>query len=716
MSKLAMNSEKEILLRHEFVCSGFIERTASWARLLCLVFLFLQLLATAVNLVYPFAVEPPPFYIQLLFFLLACAAFEIFAIPIESIKDHCIIDLQKTMVVKVYNRYFFTRVEVLATFDKIMTLGVSARPDPAIKGVFSESPRRFAILMLTEKGRVHRLTDYNLGLEEANRLLKSLHESYLRHTDIVYGAENIELCLDRHVDKSFAPRSCRRSWLTLVDAALLPAFQAVTGAAVVVVLISITTVVGDFVSERMFNTSLKIPYQPIFQIVIAPARPVSATQTNSQSNLTAALSSTTSAQAGIVSLPEQKSPSESPTEPALPLETSSKPEHLSATVDAGAASPAANLSQSATQQLSSGYSTTAQTSAQVVLTTISELPGAAASTPEPIKLADAFSSEPPPAELAVIVDHEEYDFPAKPAPEPAIPPTPVMANDKASTDTPAKEQVSASKTGKRAALIAVDTAEKSAETKIAHKAPATEKIAVKLAAVPILVPLPSRIPTFDETGIAVLAPAAENNAQPIRLHVPPQTTQKKVEKPLPPVLNQQLATAKIEQAAAPPNSYSTPDNAAAKDRLFDIPASKTAKKPGTPVRSTALKAPSYIGQNVEFAFDSLGKPLTSIKTAGGEQLIYSGITLLTDSNTKKIIQVNLTSQQNKTLGPLSTHEGLKVGSLVREAKERLGVPLQKANSRGLHFPARGVSVFPLPGDAETIGSIQIYQASAPTGH
>jgi hypothetical protein len=260
-----------------------------------------------------------------------------------------------------------------------------------------------------------------------------------------------------------------------------------------------------------------------------------------------------------------------------------------------------------------------------------------------------------------------------------------MADTKASADTPAKEQVSASKTDKS-------------------------------AAVPILVPLPSRIPTFDETGIAVLAPAAENNAQPIRLRVPPQTTQQTVAKPLPPVLNQQLATAKIEQATAHPNSYSTPNNAAAKDRVFDIPASKTAKKPGTPVRSTALTAPSYIGQNVEFAFDSLGKPLASIKAAGGEQLIYSGITLLTDSNTKKIIQVNLTSQQNKTLGPLSTHEGLKVGSLVREAKQRLGVPLQKANSPGLHFPARGVSVFPLPGDAETIGSIQIYQASAPTGH
>ena len=118
----------------------------------------------------------------------------------------------------------------------------------------------------------------------------------------------------------------------------------------------------------------------------------------------------------------------------------------------------------------------------------------------------------------------------------------------------------------------------------------------------------------------------------------------------------------------------------------------------------------YIGSDVETVTGNLGKPLASIKSASGQQLIYSGIALQTDPAGKTIMQVNLTSRHSKILGPLSIKKGLAVGSSIREARRLLGIPQEKAGSPGLHFPAQGISVYPLPGDPDIVGSIKLYKS------
>ncbi|OGK11591.1 MAG: hypothetical protein A2W80_01150 [Candidatus Riflebacteria bacterium GWC2_50_8] len=708
MSKLVMNSENEIPLRHEFICTGFFERVASWARFLCLSFLFLLLLTTAVNLIYPFAIDPPLFYNQLLFFLLACAAFEIFAIPIEAIKDHCIIDLQKTMVVKIYNRYLYTRVEVLATFDKIKSIGVSARPEPMFKGVFSETPNRFAILMLTEKGQLHRLTDYNLGLDEANRLVKSLHESYLRHIDVVSGTENCELCLDRHMSNSFVQRPCQRSSLTLIDAALIPSFQAALGTILVAVLIAITAMVGDFVSDRLFNTSLKISHQPIFQLVLAPARP----ETEQQ----------------ILTPPEGPPP-------ALPFTQTQTVSAVIATATRSTievSAPAATAQQTSTTvpdsieiaavsaEIKPGQSITAippQTGAvdnssriipddKVTPPAVADIKPVAVATAEQTTPPDAFALIPPPVDFIVVVDEsntssapEQTEPVAKPVATQSLPPV---------TDSPS---------------LRPDTriAQKTAE-KVAVKA---EKVSAKrteapkaLVPAPVLMPLPSRIPTFDENAILSPEVAAAEVVQPVKMFVPPQIGYHAGDKKTIPVSPARPQPEVIFAKTTVPTANSDSDSVNPRTEVAYLakPPVKQATETAASAQSPAISAASYIGQKVNFALNSLGKPLTAIKTTTGQQLIYSGITLLTDSINETIVQVNLTGRQSKKIGTLATQEGLMVGSLVREAKARLGIPQQRANSPGLHFPTRGISIYPLPGDTEKIGSIQIYQSRAQTGH
>lgn len=704
MSKLVMNSENEIPLRHEFICTGFFERVASWARFLCLSFLFLQLLATAVNLIYPFAIDPPLFYNQLLFFLLACAAFEIFAIPIEAIKDHCIIDLQKTMVVKVYNRYLYTWVEVLATFDNIKAIGVSARPEPVFKGIFSEAPNRFAIMMLTEKGRLHRLTDYNLGLDEANNLIKSLHESYLRNTDVFPGAENMELCLARHMDNSFLQRPCQRSALTLIDAALIPSFQAALGTALVVVLIAITAMVGDFVSDRLFNTSLKIAHQPIFQLVLAPARPEPETcpLTPPEGPAPASPFTQTETVSAVIATDTETTVKVNATADTTQQTSTTTPDSIKIAAVTAETQPGKSTVDNPSQTGNVDNAFRILPEEQTTPPANTDITAVAVATTEQASPSDAFALTPPPADFIVVVDESGTSSApenTRPVETKILPP--ITDNTFLRPDT----------------RIAQETAEKATvkTEKLSSERAELPKAFVPVL-VPVLVPLPSRIPTFDENAILSPEVAVAEVAQPVKIFVPPQIGYHEGDKKtIPDSPARPQPEIVFAKATVSPAKYDS-GSKNSRTEVADLakPPVELVIEPVAIAQSPAISAASYIGQKVNFAINSLGKPLTAIKTTTGQQLIYSGITLLTDSSNETIVQVNLTGRQSKTIGTLATQEGLMVGSLVREAKARLGIPQQKANSPGLHFPTRGISIYPLPGDSEKIGSIQIYQAKA--GH
>ncbi|PKL47741.1 MAG: hypothetical protein CVV42_12020 [Candidatus Riflebacteria bacterium HGW-Riflebacteria-2] len=588
----SLDSENEIPLRHEFIITGFVERIASWARFLSLCFLFLQLVTIAVNLVFPFAIDPPLFFNQLLFFMLACAAFEIFAIPIEAIKDHCVIDLQKSMIIKIYHRYFYTRVEVVAPFDKIRAIGVSSRPAPIWRKFFSDSPLRYAILMLSDESKVSRLTDYNLGLDAANKLIKSLHESYLRDVNVIYGSRNIELVIDQKMSDTFVTRHCERSTLSLVDAAILPAFQAISGAVLVTIMIAITAMTGDFLSDQFFNTRLKIANQPIFQVLLA-----SGTPDQEHSPLT----------------PPEGPPPAEPTQNyavILPLKDEPLPESKTMIASAQTA-PLATIPATDTTQFQL------------------ETPAVTVETAEPQMVSGPVATEPV---LTAMLES---------------PPAPILENIAGiaapSDKTDAKEEV--------------DTGRK----------PLTVEVTARIVPAKIVfVPLPSRIPSFDEKIIT--ESEKEIQATPV------------------------IAPAKAVETAP----------------ISPAEAIKTLTRPVTEKVSVA----SYLDQSVEYILKTLGKPLASIKSSNGQQLIYSGITLQTDPSCHAIQQINLTSRKSRTLGILATEEGLSVGSRVREASSRLGIPHERPGTPGLHFPEHGISIYPLPGDPGIIGSIKLYRSDS----
>jgi len=468
----SLDVENEIPLRHEFVCTGFVERIASWARFLCLSFLLIQILAIAINLVFPFAIDPPPFFHQLLFFLLACAAFEIFAIPIEAIKDHCIIDLQKAMVVKIYNRYLFTRVEVISPFDNIKAIGVSSRAAPIWRNLFSDSPLRYAILILSDKSKVTRLTDYNLSLDAANKLVKSLHESYLRNANVIYGSRNVELVLDHTISNTLVTRHCERSTLSLVDAAILPIFQAGLGTALVIVLIGITAMVGDFVADQLFNTSLKIANQPVFQLLVSPGKsdPEQTPLTPPEGPPPVEPSSHQNTFAAVQTEPEQVAVDI----PDVPVQ----PESVSVST-LSASLPDVALAQPQSQPASQSTETFADPG---TTTTTLELP-----PDSPV------STDAPGEALAVI--------------EPEKPRGPEKAK-------PTEEAESFVKVVSHQPTAAVE------ETEIIDKTPtATVRTAPKPY---VLVPLPSRVPSLDEKSILASTPDAEkvDKPSPLRIVLP----------------------------------------------------------------------------------------------------------------------------------------------------------------------------------------------------
>ena len=635
----SLDSENEIPLRHEFVCTGFIERIASWTRFLCLSFLFLQLLAIAVNLIFPFAIDPPLFFNQLIFFLLACGAFEIFAIPIEAIKDHCIIDLQKSMVVKIYNRYFYTRVVVLATFDKISSLGVSARPKPIIEKLFSQSTRRYAILMLTENRRLYRLTDYNLELPEANKLLTSLHESYLRNTNMIYGSKNIELVVDQ-INNTFIARASERSAASLIDAVFLPTAQAVAGTAIVAVIVAITAMTGDFVSESLFKTSLKISNQPVFQLLLAPGAPDERDDTLE---------------------PPEGPP---PAEPVFHQDTAVALRPDLFPLNQVAATPDSEVSVATAPVTQPEDTRIAAATENIQLPPSSQSADLVNSVIEPVTSA---SIELPPDSPPQIT-------------------TAAHDNEPAGNSNTEPDKIATAK-------VAADKTIEASPTQTTHEQRDQEPAKLTEAAISEpprshshkyeLEPLPSRIPSLDENSI--LSPTTATDAAvsvAVRAHIPSNAV-----------------------ILSPETGLSAETVA----REVNVPA-KQPLLTGKSVSEKSALVSDYIGQSIESALVSLGKPLASIKTSEGQQLIFSGITLQTDADCKKIMQVNLTGRYSKLLGQIATREGLTVGSPIREARVRLGVPQERPGSPGLHFPAHGISIYPLPGDPGMIGSIKLYKS------
>lgn len=251
---------------HCFNRTSFFERLARWSRFFSYGFLLFHLSSILVEMLQPFSVNPPDLFFQLLFLLLIWGSIELYSIPLEAIKDTCTLDYQKNWICRAQHRFFFTRVVVLASFNQIKSIGVSCRPEPLSRLLFSGSERRYAVYMLDLNNQLISLSDYNLTIGEANEFVQSLFIRHLSGTQIIPGNPGFELFFDPQTTL-LASRQSTRSLFSSGQALLLSFLQAALAFAGTSVVLGSAIILLATTSAAIFNTDLQIARQPVMQLL-----------------------------------------------------------------------------------------------------------------------------------------------------------------------------------------------------------------------------------------------------------------------------------------------------------------------------------------------------------------------------------------------------------------------------------------------------------------
>jgi hypothetical protein len=364
---------------------------------------------------------------------------------------------------------------------------------------------------------------------------------------------------------------------------MLPTFQAGISGALVVFLIAITALVGDFLSDQVFNTNLKIPNQPVFQILVTADKPV------------------------------EKSPLLTPPEgppPAAPFSVSELPPTSYQPVFNLPQDPVPATSSSSVLQNPPDTSTLTEPATITSTATLpSSKPIVTAELPSATSpLLDTLATAPKPADIST-----------KTVPDPAKLKldTKIVAVTTKTTDKqlPLLEN-----------LVKTSTAGKPATT--SPLAETSRKLPDGYSSTPlshpirniVMTPLPSRVPSLDEEKI--LAGTTQNASS---LQKPPEE------------LNIELAKITAKEIKSETRPENKPDK--------EIPVAKAQKElKATLLRQNQSRESlaSYIGLPFTDFMTRLGQPLANLKSEKGSQLIYSGITLLIDNQNQTIEQIIIT--------------------------------------------------------------------------
>lgn len=600
----------EAVYFESFKKTSFIEKTARWARRFCYGFILITAAAMVIEFISPFGRNVPDLFMQLLFLLLFWGTIELLTIPLEYINDNCVVDFEKNWIALCSQRFFYRRTTVMATFNQIKAIGVSARPPGITKAVFSASENRYAIFMQTLNNQLIQISDYSLDLDDANAFCHRLYASHFSGAAYIGGAPGMEIFVDP-VSGETSTRPAKRSSLSLVDAASLPAFQAVLAFLITFAILSISISSLEKLSKDAFDTDLNVARQPVFQLL-----------------------------AGVEKLPPDSIADEAMEKPKIAdtLQTIPLP------FPGNTAASAPVKIDMAKQQI-------------VQLPKISAVEGTISPVPDTqIALDSAIVAKA--SSTMVTTLPTKLEEPVTPAAE-----EPHEKNPEAETEI---------------SKPVISELETSQPILLPDEAPRPKPQPIKrINAYPVAridTPIPSRIPSIN----------VEN--------LPPGKTFKVVHAKRPgakPYVQKKTLKDKPLLAAAPQKS----------------PAKKPTLLPGYGIFPLFSLDDSFAT-----ALKNIGKPLTKFHSTFGWQIVFSGFTIITDDRKEnKISRVIITRANSQSHGSLITPQGISVGSLISEVKNKYGPHTVLAGAPGLHYKSLGISFIPSNGDQKKVGAIQIYQ-------
>lgn len=267
-SMQSLNSQN--IFFEKFKKRSFLEKIARWAKYLSYGFLIITAATMVVQLLLPFGNDVPDLFMQLLFLLIFWGTVEILTLPLEYIHDHYIFDFEKNWLALSQQRFFYRRVTIIAAFNQIKAIGVSAQPHALTSKIHGSSGDHFAIFVQTLKNELIQVSDYELSLQEADAFCHRLYSSHFSGAAYIGGAPGMEICVDPETGE-LSTRPAQKDFSNLVDILSIPALQAVLAFLITYSVMNLSLSIIQKTSKEFFAADLKIRHQPVFQFIVGVA-------------------------------------------------------------------------------------------------------------------------------------------------------------------------------------------------------------------------------------------------------------------------------------------------------------------------------------------------------------------------------------------------------------------------------------------------------------
>ncbi|MDD3146228.1 MAG: hypothetical protein PHD82_02905 [Candidatus Riflebacteria bacterium] len=254
---------------HSFTQQSFATRIARWIKAFSYSFIVLLVFAMILEELQKFCITPPRLFLQFLFLLIMSGIIELISIQMSNVNDHCILDYAKNLVTVIQHRFFIKKVSVLASFEQVRVIGVSAAPHSFLSGLFSKSQKNYALVIMNYRNHLIHITEHELSLEEANNLALDLSNRHMPSARLVQGEENMELVADA-LTGDVNTRPVKNSLAGMVDTTVLPTLQAFCGLMITAGIVSLAMFAISRISTGVFDTNLLVAYQPVNQLFLRP--------------------------------------------------------------------------------------------------------------------------------------------------------------------------------------------------------------------------------------------------------------------------------------------------------------------------------------------------------------------------------------------------------------------------------------------------------------
>lgn len=264
-SMQSLNSQN--IFFEKFKKRSFLEKIARWAKYLSYGFLIITAATMVVQILLPFGKDVPDLFMQLLFLLIFWGTVELLTLPLEYIHDHYIFDFEKNWLALSQQRFFYRRVTIIAAFNQIKAIGVSAQPHALTSKIHGSSGDHFAIFVQTLKNELVQVSDYNLSLERADSFCHRLYSSHFSGAAYIGGAPGMEICIDPETGE-LSTRPAQKDFSNLVDILSIPAMQAVLAFLITYSVMNLSLSIIQKTSKEFFAADLKIRHQPVFQFIV----------------------------------------------------------------------------------------------------------------------------------------------------------------------------------------------------------------------------------------------------------------------------------------------------------------------------------------------------------------------------------------------------------------------------------------------------------------